>query len=215
MSDPGYFVHPTAVVHESALIGGGTQIWHFSHVMQGARIGERCIFGQNCHIANDVSIGNNVKVQNNVSVYAGTVIEDDVFVGPSCVLTNVINPRSQIHRYAPVGPTAIRLGATLGANATIVCGVELGQYCLVAAGAVVVRNVPAYALVQGNPARQSGWMSRHGHRLTRHGSSSVMVCVESGWRYQEVAPGVVRCLDFDEAAPVSADSISEIPGTTT
>jgi len=191
------YVHPTAIVDADAIIGAGTRIWHFCHIMTGARIGEQCIFGQNCHVADDVVIGNNVKVQNNVSIYTGTIIEDDVFLGPSCVLTNVTNPRAEINRHALYEKTIIRRGATIGANATIVCGVELGRYCFIGAGAVVTRDVPDYALILGNPGRQSGWMSRHGHRL---GPS--MICPESGYRYQEVEPGVVRCLDLDENAPL-------------
>lgn len=200
-----YFVHPTAIVHESAELGEGTKVWHFSHIMQGTRIGARCIFGQNCHVANDVSIGDNVKVQNNVSVYTGTVIEDDVFLGPSCVLTNVTNPRSQINRHSLYEKTLIRRGATIGANATIVCGIELGRYCFIAAGAVVTKDVPDYALMVGNPARQRGWMSRHGHRLNSRDSETTMVCPESGFRYREVQPGVLRCLDLDEEAPLPVE----------
>lgn len=201
MSSPNYYVHPTSIVHETAVIGVGTKIWHFCHVMKGARVGERCIFGQNCHIANDVIIGNNVKVQNNVSIYTGTIIEDDVFLGPSCVLTNVTNPRSEVNRHSLYEKTLIRRGATIGANATVVCGIELGRYCFVGAGAVVVKNVPDYALVLGNPARQVGWMSRHGHRLSKS-SGGIMTCPESGFRYKEVGPGVLRCLDLDEDAPL-------------
>jgi UDP-2-acetamido-3-amino-2,3-dideoxy-glucuronate N-acetyltransferase len=152
-----------------------------------------------------VVIGNNVKVQNNVSIYAGTVIEDDVFLGPSCVLTNVTNPRSQVNRHSLYESTILRRGATVGANATIVCGVELGRYCFIGAGAVVTRSVPDYALMIGNPARQSGWMSRHGHRLAHQDSSGIMLCPESGFRYREVDPGVVRCLDLDEESPLPAE----------
>ena len=195
-----FFVHPTAIVHDAAVVGPGSKVWHFSHVMKGARIGARCIFGQNCHIANDVIIGDNVKVQNNVSIYTGTVIEDDVFLGPSCVLTNVTNPRSQINRHSLYEKTLIRRGATVGANATIVCGVELGRYCFIGAGAVVTRDVPDYALIVGNPGRQAGWMSRLGHRLRKPDADGVMVCPESRLRYREVSPGVVRCLDLDEEA---------------
>lgn len=195
-----YFVHPTAVVDEPVEIGKGTKIWHFSHILPGAVIGERCIFGQNCQVGDKVMIGNNVKVQNNVSIYTGTVVEDDVFLGPSCVLTNVTNPRSQVNRHALYERTVIRRGATVGANATIVCGIELGRYCFVAAGAVVARNVPDYALMVGNPARQKGWMSRHGQRLGKPDASGVMVCPESGYRYKETEPGVLRCLDLDEEA---------------
>lgn len=198
MSGDGYYAHPTAIVHEAAFVGSGTKIWHFCHIMKGARVGERCIFGQNCHVADDVVIGNNVKVQNNVSIYAGTIVEDDVFLGPSCVLTNVTNPRSQVNRHALYEKTIIRRGATIGANATIVCGIELGRYCFIGAGALVAKSVPDYALVLGNPGRQAGWMSRHGHRLKNPDAEGVMICQESGLRYREVSPGVVRCLDLDE-----------------
>lgn len=198
---PEYFVHPSAFVDEGARIGRGTKIWHFSHVMKGAQIGERCIFGQNVNVDGGVLIGNNVKVQNNVSIYTGTVVEDDVFLGPSCVLTNVTNPRSQINRHALYEKTVFKRGATIGANATIVCGVTLGRYAFVAAGSVVTKDVPDYALVMGNPARQKGWMSRHGHVL-KTGPDGIMTCPESGYRYKEISPGVVRCLDLDEEAPL-------------
>jgi len=197
-----YFVHPTAIVDEPCEIGAGTKIWHFSHVLKGARIGERCIFGQNCQIAENVVIGNNVKVQNNVSIYAGAEIEDDVFLGPSCVLTNVTNPRSQVNRHSLYEKTTFRRGATVGANATIVCGIELGRYCFIGAGAVAAKDVPDYALMVGNPARRVGWMSRHGHRLPDPDPAGVMRCPESGYRYKEVRPGVLRCLDLDEESPL-------------
>jgi UDP-2-acetamido-3-amino-2,3-dideoxy-glucuronate N-acetyltransferase len=194
---PDYFVHPTAVVDDGAEIGKGTKIWHFSHIMKGARIGERCVFGQNVNVDAGTVIGNNVKIQNNVSIYTGVTVEDDVFLGPSCVLTNVDNPRSQINRHSLYEKTVIKRGATVGANATIVCGVTVGRYAFVAAGAVVTRDVPDYALVMGNPARRKGWMSRHGHRLNA-GADGTMVCPESNYRYREAAPGVVRCLDLNE-----------------
>lgn len=193
-----YFAHSTAAIDEPCEIGSGTKIWHYSHILKGARIGQGCIFGQNCHVAENVTIGNNVKVQNNVSIYAGAVIEDDVFLGPSCVLTNVTNPRSQVNRHALYEKTLIRRGATIGANATIVCGIELGRYSFVGAGAVVAKSVPDYALMVGNPARRVGWMSRHGHRLENPDSDGVMRCPESGLRYKEVQPGIVRCLDLNE-----------------
>lgn len=196
-----YYAHPTAVVDAGAIVGEGARIWHFSHVSKGASIGERTSLGQNTFVAGGVSIGNDVKVQNNVSIYAGTVIEDDVFLGPSCVLTNVANPRSQVNRQSLYEETVIRRGATVGANATIVCGVTLGRYSFVAAGAVVTRDVPDYALVVGVPARQEGWMSRHGHRLEPDGNG-VMICPESGFRYAEVEPGLLRCLDLDESSPL-------------
>ncbi len=196
-----YFVHSTATIDEPCEIGSGTKIWHFSHILRGAKIGNGCIFGQNCSVAEKVIIGNNVKVQNNISIYAGTVIEDDVFLGPSCVLTNVTNPRSQINRHSLYEKTILRRGATVGANATLICGIELGRYCFVGAGSVVAKDVPDYALVVGNPARQVGWMSRHGHRLTP-GPDRIMVCPESGLRYREISPGVLRCLDLEEDAPL-------------
>jgi UDP-2-acetamido-3-amino-2,3-dideoxy-glucuronate N-acetyltransferase len=198
-----YFAHQTAVIDEPCEIGAGTRIWHFSHVLKGAKIGERCIFGQNCQVAEDVVIGNNVKVQNNVSIYTGTVIEDDVFLGPSCVLTNVTNPRAQINRHSLYERTVFRRGATVGANATIVCGIELGRYCFIGAGAVVTKDVPDYALMAGNPARQVGWMSRHGQRLAAPDEDGIWLCPESGLHYKEVPSGVLRCLDLDEEAHLS------------
>jgi len=197
-----YFAHPTAFIDDPVEIGPGTKIWHNTHVMKGARIGTRCILGQNCQVAEGVVLGNNVKVQNNVSIYTGAVIEDDVFLGPSCVLTNVTNPRSQINRHTLYEKTVFRRGATVGANATILCGIELGRYCFIAAGAVVTKDVPDYALMAGNPARQVGWMSRHGHRLTNPDDEGVMSCPESGLRYKEVCDGVLRCLDFGEEEPL-------------
>jgi UDP-2-acetamido-3-amino-2,3-dideoxy-glucuronate N-acetyltransferase len=199
-----YFAHPTAIIDQPCEIGDGTKIWHFVHVMAGARIGKRCIFGQNTMVADGVAIGDNVKVQNNVAIYTGTVIEDDVFLGPSCVLTNVSNPRSQVVRHTLYERTIIRRGATVGANATIVCGVTLGRYSFVAAGAVVSRDVPDYALMMGVPAQQKGWMSRHGHRL-RASQDGFLRCPESGFRYQEIEPGVLRCLDLDEDAALPPD----------
>lgn len=203
MSEQEYFVHPTAVVDGPCHIGKGTKIWHFCHVMQGARIGEGCILGQNVFIANDVVIGNNVKIQNNVSVYTGVELEDDVFCGPSCVFTNVSNPRSQVVRHHLYERTLVRQGATIGANATIVCPVTIGRYAFIGAGAVVVGDVPDYALMLGVPARQQGWMSRHGHRLHSPGNDGIMICQESGWRYKEVTPGVLRCLDWLEDEPLA------------
>ena len=163
----------------------------------------RAGLGQNVFIANDVVIGNNVKIQNNVSVYTGVELEDDVFCGPSCVFTNVSNPRSQIVRHFMYERTLVRRGATIGANATIVCGVTIGRYAFIGAGAVVCRDVPDYALMLGVPAYQKGWMSRHGHRLHESGDGGIMLCPESGWRYEEVEPGVLRCLDWPEDEPLS------------
>jgi UDP-2-acetamido-3-amino-2,3-dideoxy-glucuronate N-acetyltransferase len=201
---PAVFVHETARVDEGAEIGAGTKIWHYCHVAAGARIGAAVTIGQNVYVDGTALIGSNVKIQNNVSVYAGVVIEDDVFLGPSCVLTNVTNPRAQVNRHALYEPTRLRRGCTVGANATVVCGVTIGRYAFVGAGAVVTRDVPDYALVVGNPARRIGWMSRHGHRLGP-GPDGVMQCPESGHRYRETEPGVLRCLDLDDEAPLPAD----------
>ncbi len=198
-----YFAHPTAVIDQPCKIGEGTKIWHFAHICAGAQIGERCIFGQNTMVANDVKIGDNVKVQNNVAIYTGTTIEDDVFLGPSCVLTNVTNPRSQVVRHSLYEKTLIRRGATIGANATIVCGITLGRYCFISAGAVVTKDVPDYALMIGVPARQKGWMSRHALPL-KPNSKGEMICPESGYHY-ELRNGVVRCLDINEEAPLPRD----------
>ena len=200
-----YFVHESAYVDEPCEIGKGTKIWHFSHIMKNAKIGENCIFGQNVHIASGVVIGNNVKVQNNVSIYTGVIIEDDVFLGPSCVLTNVTNPRSQIVRHNLYEKTIFRRGATVGANAAIVCGIELGRYSFIGVGAVVTKDVPDYALMIGVPAKQIGWISRHGIPLPKPNADGIMVCPESGYRYKEVKGGVVRCLDLDEDAPLPPD----------
>ncbi len=200
-----YFVHASAYVDDGAEIGAGTKIWHFSHIMKGARIGERSIIGQNVNVDGGTSIGNNVKIQNNVSVYTGVVIEDDVFLGPSCVLTNVTNPRSQVKRHSLYETTRLKRGCTVGANATVVCGVTIGRYAFVGAGSVVTKSVPDYALVVGNPARKVGWMSRHGHRLDSPDENGVMRCLESGYRYKETRPGVLRCLDLDEEAPLPAE----------
>jgi len=200
-----YFLHESAYVDNSAEVGANTKIWHFSHIMEGARIGERCIIGQNVNVDGGATIGNNVKIQNNVSVYAGVVIEDDVFLGPSCVLTNVSNPRAQVNRHSLYEPTRLKRGCTVGANATIVCGVTIGRYAFVGAGSVVTKSVPDFALVVGNPACQIGWMSRHGHRLDSPDSDGVMRCPESGYRYQETDSGVLRCLDLDEEAPLPTE----------
>ncbi len=195
-----YFAHPTALVDDGAEIGVGTKIWHFSHVSSGAKLGNECNLGQNVFIAPGVTIGRNVKIQNNVSIYTGTEIHDDVFLGPSCVLTNVSNPRSQVVRRSVYERTVIGRGASIGANATIVCGVNLGRYCFIAAGAVVTSNVPDYALMMGVPAKQKGWMSRHGHILTFDENRTAR-CPESGLEYSMEGQGddvVVRCRTIDE-----------------
>lgn len=200
-----FFVHESSYVDDGAVIGRGTKIWHFSHIMSGAVIGEGCNLGQNVNVDRNVRIGSGVKVQNNVSIYSGTTIEDDVFLGPSCVLTNVTNPRSQIDRHSLFEKTLIRRGASIGANATIVCGVTIGRYALIAAGAVVTVDVPDYSLVVGVPGRQIGWVSRHGHRLGPPDDQGVMRCPESGYRYRledEGGEGIMRCLDLDEEVPL-------------
>lgn len=200
--DTPYFVHEAAFVDMPCKIGPGTKIWHGAHVMKDAEIGERCNLGQNVCIGNEVKIGNNVKIQNNVSVYTGTVIEDDVFLGPSCVLTNITNPRSQIVRHSLYEKTLVKRGATIGANATIVCGVTIGRYAFIAAGALIAKNVPDYAMMVGIPARQQGWMSRHGIKLPAPDDQGIMVCPESRFRYKVVSSGVLRCLDLDEEKPL-------------
>ncbi|MFN8278776.1 MAG: acyltransferase [Saprospiraceae bacterium] len=178
-----YFAHPTAVIDEGCEIGSGTKIWHFTHIMSDCKIGENCNFGQNVVVSPGVVLGNNVKVQNNVSIYTGVICEDDVFLGPSMVFTNVINPRSAVNRRNEYAQTVVHRGASIGANATIVCGNDIGQFAFIGAGAVVTREVPDYALVVGNPARQTGWMSEYGHRL-QFDSEGIAVCPESGQQYQ-------------------------------
>jgi UDP-2-acetamido-3-amino-2,3-dideoxy-glucuronate N-acetyltransferase len=197
-----YFSHPSAFVDQPCIIGKGTKIWHFCHVSANARIGEKCVLGQNVFVASDVEVGNNVKIQNNVSLYTGVILEDDVFCGPSCVFTNVINPRSEIVRHHLYERTLVKNGATIGANATIVCGSTIGRYAFVGAGAVVRGEVPDYALVLGVPAKRKGWMSRHGHRLVNQAADGSLVCPESHWRYVEVEPEVLRCLDWPEDKPL-------------
>ena len=193
-------IHPSTIVDEGAVIGEGTAIWHFSHICAGAVIGKNCSLGQNVLVADNASLGNNVKVQNNVAIYGGVTVEDDVFLGPSCVLTNITNPRSQVSRKTLYEKTLIRRGSTIGANATIVCGVTLGRYSFIGAGAVVTKNVPDYALVLGNPGKLSGFMSRHGHKL-HFDENHQAICPESYYRYER-AGEEVRCLDLDEDKPL-------------
>lgn len=175
-------IHPTAVIDEGCTIGEGTRIWHFSHVMHGARVGKSCNIGQNVVISPGAIVGDRVKIQNNVSVYTGVTVGDDVFLGPSCVFTNVINPRSFISRKDEFRPTIVRRGASIGANATIVCGNEIGEYAMIGAGAVVTKDVPPYSLWVGNPARQAGWVSRAGHKLDFN--DGMAVCPETGAHYR-------------------------------
>ena len=180
-----YYVHPTAVIDDDVTIGAGSKIWHFCHLMPGSKLGRDCNLGQNVMIANDVRLGNNVKVQNNVSIYAGVECEDDVFLGPSMVFTNVRNPRSGVNRRGQYERTLVRRGVTIGANSTIVCGIELGEYVFIGAGTVVTKDVPSYALLVGNPARQIGWMSKAGHRL-QFNADGYAVCPENNDHYQLV-----------------------------
>ena len=177
-----YYIHPSAIVDEGCEIGSGSKIWHFSHIMTGARLGERCNIGQNVVISPDVILGNNVKVQNNVSIYTGVICEDDVFLGPSCVFTNVTNPRSSIIRRGQYAKTHVRKGASIGANATIVCGHDIGEYAFIGAGAVVTKDVPAFALFVGNPAKQIGWVGEYGHRL-HFDENGFSICPESKQEY--------------------------------
>jgi len=189
---PDYFVHESSYVDDGATIGAGTKIWHFSHILSGAVIGERCNLGQNVVVMGGTRIGTNVKIQNNVSIYEGVVLEDDVFCGPSCVFTNVVNPRSHVSRKAEYRQTLVRRGATIGANATVICGATLGEYSFIGAGAVVRGEVPAYALMVGVPARRVGWMCHCGIRLDvgdGHGT-----CKACGARYQETG-GLLRQID--------------------
>lgn len=178
-----YYVHPSAIVDEGCKIGKGSKIWHFSHIMPDCMLGENCNIGQNVVVSPGVVLGNNVKVQNNVSIYTGVTCEDDVFLGPSCVFTNVTNPRSGVNRRGQYSKTIVKKGASIGANATIVCGHDIGEYAFIGAGAVVTKNVPAYALLVGNPAKQIGWMSEYGHRL-QFNSEGIAECPESKEKYQ-------------------------------
>jgi len=187
-----YFAHPTAVIDEGCEIGADTKIWHFSHIMGGCVIGNHCNIGQNVVISPQVVLGNNVKVQNNVSVYTGVTCEDDVFLGPSCVFTNISNPRSAIARKDKYEPTRVGKGATIGANATIVCGNNIGAHAFIGAGAVITKEVPPYALVLGNPAKQTGWMSEYGHKL-QFDENGLATCPESNQQYK-IAGGKVSRL---------------------
>jgi len=183
MPETNYFVHESSYVDEGCEIGEGVKIWHFSHIMSNCKIGDRCNIGQNVVVSPEVVLGKNVKVQNNVSIYTGVTCEDDVFLGPSMVFTNVINPRSNVNRRGKYIPTRVKKGASIGANATIVCGITIGEYAFIGAGAVVTKDVPPYALVVGNPARRVGWMSEYGHRL-HFDEKGRATCPESGGKYQ-------------------------------
>jgi UDP-2-acetamido-3-amino-2,3-dideoxy-glucuronate N-acetyltransferase len=188
-----FFAHDTAVIDEGCTIGTGTRIWHFSHIMKDSVIGEKCNIGQNVVISPGVILGNNVKVQNNVSIYTGVICEDDVFLGPSMVFTNIINPRSAVIRRDLYVTTTVRRGASIGANATIICGNEIGEYCLIGAGAVITRDVKPFALVIGNPGRQTGWVSEYGHKLT-FDIEGIAICPESGQKYRLSENSVTRII---------------------
>lgn len=194
-------IHPTACVDDGAVVGDGTRIWHFCHIAAGAKIGKNCSIGQNVFVADGVTIGDHVKIQNNVSLYTGVELEDYVFCGPSCVFTNVINPRSEIPRRDEYRRTRVRYGATLGANATILCGVTLGRFALIAAGAVVTHDAPQYGLMIGLPASRRGWVSRHGHRIDEGEGASGWRCPQSGWHYALRGEELV-CLDWPEDRPL-------------
>jgi len=195
-----YFLHSSSIVDEPCSIGKGTKIWHFCHVSRDSVIGEGCTLGQNVFIADGVILGNNVKIQNNVSVYRGVICEDDVFLGPSCVFTNVLTPRSAVVRRGNYEQTYLEKGVTIGANATILCGIRLGAYAMVGAGAVVTKSFPAYALVTGNPARLTGWVSEYGHRLNFE-NNDVVLCPESGEAYKRIHDaGVIKLLNDEHTA---------------
>lgn len=189
-----FFFHPTAIIDEGAIIGSGTKIWHFSHIMTNCVLGENCNIGQNVVVSPGVRLGNNVKVQNNVSIYTGVTCGDDVFLGPSCVFTNVINPRSAVNRRNEYAKTHVGRGASIGANATIVCGNDIGDFAFVGAGAVVTKNVPDFALIVGNPAKQIGWMSEYGHRLNFDYDGKA-ICPESAQEYILTKEGKVQKLE--------------------
>ena len=188
-----FFAHETAVIDEGCTIGRGTKIWHFSHIMKDSVIGEKCNIGQNVVVSPGVRLGNNVKVQNNVSIYTGVICEDDVFLGPSMVFTNIINPRSAVIRRDLYVKTMVRRGASIGANATIICGNEIGEYALIGAGAVITKNVKPFALVVGNPGRQTGWVSEYGHKLSFN-REGVAVCPESGQKYKLSEESVTKVI---------------------
>ncbi|MCD4693379.1 MAG: acetyltransferase [Calditrichales bacterium] len=206
MSDKPYFVHESSYVDDNVTIGSGTKIWHFSHIQSGVKIGKNCVFGQNVNVGNNVIIGGYCKIQNNVSIYEGVELEDYVFCGPSMVFTNIIEPRCEFPQKGSdfYAKTLVGYGASIGANATIVCGNNIGRFAFIAAGAVIVKDVPTYALMAGVPAKRIGWMSRHGARLHQADNEEIMVCPKNGWKYKEIEPGILKCLDWDEdeaAAP--------------
>lgn len=199
-----FFIHESSYLDDNVSVGEGTNIWHFSHIQSGSKIGEKCVFGQNVNVGNNVVIGNYCKVQNNVSIYQGVELEDYVFCGPSMVFTNIVDPRCEFPQRGTefYRTTLVKYGASIGANATIVCGNDIGRFAFIAAGAVVTKDVPDYALMAGVPAKRIGWASRHGVRLPEPDAEGIMVCPRSGWKYREVEPGLVKCLDWPEGEEV-------------
>ncbi len=193
MTGPAFYAHETATIDEGCSIGEGTKIWHYSHIMPGCSIGKKCNIGQNVVISPQVILGNNVKIQNNVSIYTGVICDDDVFLGPSCVFTNVTNPRSAVNRQGQYAKTHVRKGASIGANATIVCGHDIGEFAFVGAGAVITKTVKPYALVVGNPARQIGWISEFGHRLNFN-PQGIAICPESSEKYKLTDDNVIKII---------------------
>ncbi|HEY0655321.1 MAG TPA: acyltransferase [Chryseosolibacter sp.] len=193
MANHNYYAHPTAVIDDGSKIGAGTKVWHFSHIMQDCTIGENCNLGQNVVVSPGVILGRNVKVQNNVSIYTGVICEDDVFLGPSMVFTNIINPRSAVNRKSQYVKTLVKRGASIGANATVICGNEIGEFALIGAGAVVTKSVKPFALIIGNPGRQAGWVSEFGHTL-KFNESGIAVCPETKHSYQ-LKEGIVTKLE--------------------
>ena len=200
MTESNFFIHESAYVDDGVEIGEGTKVWHFSHIQGGSIIGKQCVFGQNVNVGNNVTIGNYCKVQNNVSIYEGVELEDYVFCGPSMVFTNIVEPRVEFPQRGSQFylQTKVKYGASIGANATIVCGHDIGRFAFIAAGAVVTRNVPDYALMAGVPAKHIGWMSRHGARLLNADEEGIVVCPKSGWKYKLEEPALLRCLDWPE-----------------
>jgi len=198
--DQKYFIHESSYLDDNVEIGEGTKIWHFSHIQSGSKIGKKCVFGQNVNVGNNVLIGNYCKVQNNVSIYEGVELEDYVFCGPSMVFTNIVDPRVEFPQRGQefYVKTLVKYGASIGANATIVCGHTIGRFAFIAAGAVVTKDVPEYALMAGVPAKRIGWMSRHGETLPAAEKEGIYICPRSGWRYKESEAGILHCLDHAE-----------------
>ena len=206
MDEKSYFVHESAYVDENVELGEGTKVWHFSHIQSGSKIGKNCVFGQNVNVGNNVTIGNDCKVQNNVSIYEGVELEDYVFCGPSMVFTNISEPRVEFPQRGSEFylKTLVGYGASIGANATIVCGHDVGRFAFIAAGAVVTKDVLDYALMAGVPAKRIGWMSRHGAKLGQPNSEGIFICPKSGWKYQEM-DSKLKCLDWPEEKKVETN----------